>query len=68
MTDVYSNLLKFLDTAKDDSSEVLTGKCLLFPDVNVEDNELVMEDAETDSITILYNGFLSQCHIHLRDR
>lgn len=47
MTDVYSNLLEFLTKAKDDCSEVITGKIFPFPDVNVQDSEL-KEDAETD--------------------
>lgn len=48
MADVYSNLLEFLTKAKDDCSEVITGKLFPFPDVNVQDSELLKEDAETD--------------------
>lgn len=68
MTDVYSNLLEFLTKAKDDSSEVITGKFLPFPDVNVEDTELLKEDAETDLITMQILQWFFEAMSYLLER
>ena len=68
MADVYSNLLEFLKTAKEDSSEVITGKLQPFPEVSVEENELVIEDAETDTITVQILQWLFEAMSHLLER
>lgn len=68
MTDVYSNLLEFLTKAKDDCSEVITGKFLPFPDVNVQDTELLKEDAVTDLITMQILQWLFEAMFYLLER
>lgn len=68
MTDVYSNLLEFLTKAKYDCSEVITWKCLPFPDASVQDTELLKKDAATDLITMQILQWLFEAMSYLLGR
>ena len=68
MAKVNNNLVDFLKKAKEDSSDVISGRCLPFGDVNAEEN-LLKEDPETynysadliiqiETSTKMYSSFL----------
>lgn len=58
----------FLQRQKDDCSKVITGKFLQFPDVSVQDTELLKEDAETDLILMQILQWLFEAMFFLLER